>query len=102
MPIYDYICARCDHSFELRKSWSDDRAADCPKCAAPAKRNFAPPAIIFKGGGFYTTDYARRDSAARSKPASNSKSPSDKADGGGDKAKSADSAKSSDKAQKSK
>ena len=58
MPIYQYKCEKCEHEFELRKSFSDDsNHVTCPQCGEHAERIFVPPAIIFKGSGFYVTDY---------------------------------------------
>ena len=58
MPIYQYKCEKCDKEFELKKSFDDDsNHVTCPKCGKSAKRVFIPPAIIFKGSGFYVTDY---------------------------------------------
>ena len=56
MPVYDYVCSSCDYRFELRKSWSEDTSANCIKCGAVAIKQFASPAIVYKGSGFYTTD----------------------------------------------
>ena len=60
MPIYQYKCESCDHDFELKKSFKDDsNHVHCPECGEHAGRVFVPPAIIFKGSGFYVTDYKK-------------------------------------------
>jgi putative FmdB family regulatory protein len=56
MPIYEYMCPKCNLRFELRQSFSAESVASCPKCQNGARRLFAPVPIIFKGPGFYTTD----------------------------------------------
>ncbi|HIE16563.1 MAG TPA: zinc ribbon domain-containing protein [Dehalococcoidia bacterium] len=56
MPIYQYLCPRCNLKFELRQSFSDESMAACPECQNGARRLFSPVPIIFKGPGFYTTD----------------------------------------------
>ena len=59
MPRYDYHCKTCDHQFELRQSFDSDPVADCVKCGAPSNRKFHAPPVIFKGSGWYVTDYGR-------------------------------------------
>jgi putative FmdB family regulatory protein len=64
MPTYDYVCKKCGHSFEYFQSMNDDKLTDCPleECEGNVKRLLGTGAgIIFKGGGFYQTDY-RSDS----------------------------------------
>lgn len=58
MPTYEYACTKCGHRFEVFHSISDDTPRRCPKCRAKAKRVPAGGAgILFKGSGFYITDY---------------------------------------------
>lgn len=58
MPTYEYKCEKCGDKFELFQSMKDEPADKCPKCGGPAKRQVASGAgIIFKGKGFYQTDY---------------------------------------------
>lgn len=63
MPTYDYVCDACGHKFEERQSFTAPLLTDCPKCgAAKLRRLFGTgAAILFKGTGFYETDY-RSDS----------------------------------------
>ena len=64
MPTYDYECQTCGHQFEARQSMKDPHLTDCPKeeCPGPVKRRLGLGAgFIFKGSGFYITDY-RSDS----------------------------------------
>ena len=68
MPVYDYDCLRCGNSFEVMKGWNDDLAAQCAKCGANARKRFATPTIIYKGSGFYTTDYKNGSSSNGAKP----------------------------------
>ena len=60
MPIYDYQCAACGHRFELRQGFDADPVEVCPQCQGQARRRFHSVAVIYKGSGFYTTDYARK------------------------------------------
>jgi putative FmdB family regulatory protein len=59
MPVYDYECGKCAHKFEMRRSLSEGASATCPKCHSEAERVFAPVPIVFKGAGFYVTDYRK-------------------------------------------
>lgn len=87
MPTYDYECTKCGHQFEARQSMKDPHLTDCPQagCAGPVKRRIGAGAgFIFKGSGFYITDYrsdsykaaAKQDSQAGSSSSSSSGSSS--------------------------
>jgi len=81
MPTYDYKCKKCGYTFEEFQSMTAERLVTCPSCGQPAlKRLMAAGAgMIFRGSGFYQTDYKRRTPASKepgSKPEStSSKSP---------------------------
>lgn len=60
MPIYQYRCPS-GHEFELRQGFDASAELECLRCGAPARRRISSPAVIYKGSGFYTTDYARRN-----------------------------------------
>ena len=61
MPTYQYECSRCGYSFERFQKITDPPAKRCPKCRCGVKRVPASGAgIIFKGSGFYQTDYRSR------------------------------------------
>ena len=59
MPTYDYVCDGCGHAFELFQSMTENAKKTCPKCKKPKLRRLigAGGAIVFKGSGFYKTDY---------------------------------------------
>lgn len=62
MPTYEYECEKCGHRFELFQSMSDKPRKRCPKCRGKVRRLIGTGAgMIFKGTGFYQTDY-RSDS----------------------------------------
>jgi len=62
MPTYEYECPKCGCRFEKLESITAKPKAKCPECGARCKRLIsAGTGIIFKGSGFYTTDY-RSDS----------------------------------------
>src|SRR5205807_3680952 len=88
MPTYEYSCAKCDQTFEAFQSMRDKPFRECPKelCRLPrwghgkVKRLLGAGAgLIFKGSGFYTTDYrsssykeaAKKEAPAADKPATN-------------------------------
>ena len=92
MPTYDYVCDGCGHAFELFQSMTDSVKKTCPKCKKKKLRRLigAGGAIVFKGSGFYKTDYrsesykkgAAADSGGKSEGGSK-QSDSGKSDGGG-------------------
>jgi putative FmdB family regulatory protein len=73
MPTYDYQCDACDHKFELFQSIKDSPKKKCPECGKPKLRRLfgTGAAIMFKGSGFYTTDY-RSDSYQKAAKADSS------------------------------
>lgn len=79
MPIYGYRCGSCGHEFEILQRMSDPPLKTCPKCAGQLSKMVYAAGVIYKGSGYYNTDY---------------KSTSRGSDKGSDKADS----KSSDKA----
>jgi putative FmdB family regulatory protein len=63
MPTYEYECRSCKHRFEEFQSITDEPLEKCPKCGKKVRRLFGGGmGIIFKGSGFYTTDYKRSSS----------------------------------------
>ncbi|MGQ0553466.1 MAG: FmdB family zinc ribbon protein [Planctomycetota bacterium] len=104
MPTYDYVCTKCGHAFEAFQSMSEALLKICPSCKRRSlKRLIGTGAgIIFKGSGFYETDYKRagekqpsetkpggnkdpdskhsgnKESSAKDKPAASKESPSSK------------------------
>ncbi|MFT4592477.1 MAG: putative FmdB family regulatory protein [Phycisphaerales bacterium] len=59
MPTYDYQCQNCNHEFELFQQMSDPVKKKCPECATLKLKRLigAGSGIMFKGSGFYETDY---------------------------------------------
>jgi len=59
MPTYDYECDSCEHSFELFQSITEPVKRKCPRCGRKSLRRLfgTGAAILFKGSGFYQTDY---------------------------------------------
>lgn len=57
MPIYGYRCTNCGHEIEVLQKVSDEPLKICPKCQGKLTKMFYPAGVIFKGSGFYSTDY---------------------------------------------
>ena len=66
MPTYDYQCQKCGLEFEAFHSMSVKPLKKCEKCGGPVKRLVSGgTGLIFKGSGFYITDYARKNSSGQ-------------------------------------
>ncbi|MGD8778892.1 MAG: zinc ribbon domain-containing protein [Ignavibacteria bacterium] len=60
MPTYDYVCTNCGYQFEEFQKMSDDPLTECPVCKGKLKRLIGTGlSPIFKGSGFYETDYKK-------------------------------------------
>ena len=59
MPRYDYRCMECITEFELVQKFSEAGSGECPSCGGAGQRVFHAVPVIYKGSGFYTTDYGR-------------------------------------------
>ena len=57
MPIYEYRCQKCAHEYEKREGFDAPAQQRCPKCRGKALRVLQAAPIVFKGSGFYQTDY---------------------------------------------
>lgn len=82
MPTYDYKCLECDIQFERFQGITAPVLEECPECGGKVKRLIGAGAgLIFKGSGFYTTDYRSegyKESAKKDKSPSSDKSKTDK------------------------
>ena len=79
MPTYDYQCETCGHRFEQFQSISEAPIKTCPECGGTVNRLIgAGAALIFKGSGFYATDYRKsRPSCGRDRPCCGRETPCD-------------------------
>ncbi len=63
MPTYDYECRDCPHTFEKLQAITARPLRKCPECGGKVRRLIGTGAgVIFKGSGFYETDYKRKGS----------------------------------------
>ena len=91
MPTYEYTCRDCGHTFDIVQSMWDDALTMCPECGGSLRKVFAPPAISFKGSGFYATDHGKKSKVSSSsgekgvKGEKAEKGSSEKKDGGSDR-----------------
>ena len=66
MPTYEYQCTSCGHAFEKFQNMTDEPLSVCPQCGKKIKRIIgAGMGVIFKGKGFYATDYKRNNPAGK-------------------------------------
>lgn len=74
MPTYQYRCKNCRHEFEEFQSMSDDPITVCPKCGGETHRVISGgTGLIFKGSGFYITDYKRKGESSKDSSGSGDK-----------------------------
>ena len=71
MPTYEYVCTKCGHEMEAFQSMKDEPLKQCPACKkAGLKRKVGGGAgLIFKGSGFYITDYKKKSGTPDAQPA---------------------------------
>ncbi len=66
MPTYEYECKKCGHLFERFQSMMEDPVKVCPECGGKVKRLISSGAgLIFKGSGFYITDYKKASTSVQ-------------------------------------
>jgi putative FmdB family regulatory protein len=81
MPTYEYKCQACGYTFEKFQNMKDKPVTKCPRCNDTVQRLISGGAgLIFKGSGFYTTDYSRKASptCGRDRPCCGRDIPCDK------------------------
>ncbi|MBK9229120.1 MAG: zinc ribbon domain-containing protein [Ignavibacteria bacterium] len=66
MPTYEYKCNNCGHTFDVLQSMKEEKLKKCPECGEDTLQRLigSGAGLIFKGSGFYLTDYAKKDSGA--------------------------------------
>jgi len=80
MPIYEYACKSCGHTFDILQKITDDRLSVCPECNQPELKKLpSAPSFRLKGDGWYETDFKKNN---RRNLAESSAGESDKGKGG--------------------
>lgn len=71
MPTYEYVCNACNYHFEEFQSITAPPLTECPECRGAVRRLISPGnGLIFKGSGFYITDYKNSGGDSEKKPES--------------------------------
>jgi len=65
MPLYEYKCSSCASVFEVIQKVDAPALKKCLKCGAPVHKIISPPALQFKGSGWYVTDYAQKEKKSK-------------------------------------
>ena len=79
MPVYEYHCQSCGKRLEKIQKFSDPPLTQCEVCGGPLKKVLSAPALIFKGTGWYVTDYAGKKQEKEKSAASEDQSSKEKA-----------------------
>ena len=88
MPVFDFRCSACDRVFEFSRPFGSDEKPACPACGSKkTEKMIAPPAVHFKGSGWYKTDSrakpatpAKKEEKTKEKPAEAAEKPAPKKD----------------------
>ncbi|MFQ6113449.1 MAG: FmdB family zinc ribbon protein [bacterium] len=79
MPTYEYLCDDCEYQFEEFQSITADPLENCPKCGGRVRRLISTGnGLIFKGSGFYITDYKKSNQVSGEKSVKEDKKSSEK------------------------
>lgn len=77
MPLYEYECVKCHRRTEKIEHFAGPHLRKCPHCGGKVEQVLAPPAIQFKGSGWYVTDYAgKKSSGSEAAPSAGTESSS--------------------------
>jgi len=66
MPMYEYQCEKCGHTFEVRQKFSDAPVEHCPQCRGSVQKLISQGGFQLKGGGWYQQGYADKAPACPS------------------------------------
>ncbi|MDP6576086.1 MAG: hypothetical protein QF755_06395 [Candidatus Peribacteraceae bacterium] len=80
MPRYDFQCKECSYTFESELPFGSDESPPCSECEGETDRLIAPPAIHFKGAGFYNSDNRKPEPSKKSKDSTSEKTKETKDD----------------------
>jgi len=83
VPRYDYKCTSCSQEFELVQTFAEAGSGVCPLCSGKGQRVYHAVPVIYKGSGFYTTDYGRPKPPSENGPTDSKDSKDAKSDSSG-------------------
>ena len=66
MPMYEYCCSECQHTFEVRQKFSDQPVEQCPRCGGAVKKLISRSGFALKGGGWFEQSYCSSASKSSS------------------------------------
>jgi len=87
VPIYEYACQSCNNQFEVKQGFNDAPISTCSKCGGAVNKLISAPAIMFKGTGWYVTDYSDKlkppaaEAESKEKPANGKQEAKEKKEG---------------------
>lgn len=83
MPVYEYKCDACGYQFEVQQKFSDPLIDTCVRCGKGVRKLISAPGIMFKGSGWYVTDYSNKlkDHSQAKQPETQAKEAKDKPSG---------------------
>ncbi|MBE7438715.1 MAG: zinc ribbon domain-containing protein [Spirochaetales bacterium] len=97
MPTYTYHCPACDRNFDVFQSMKDEPLRSCDVCGAAVQRMIGAGAgIVFKGSGFYVTDYRKSEPSSTTNAAAEKSGPAPSSSSGTEKATAAPASGKSD------
>lgn len=74
MPIYEYVCEKCNNHLEFIQKITEEPLTTCPDCDGDLKKMISNTSFVLKGTGWYVTDYASgKNSAEKTSPAQKQK-----------------------------
>ena len=77
LPVYEYECEKCKKRFELLQKMADPPLAECPDCKGRTHKIISSPSgLLFKGSGWYVTDYGRKNKSGADSKGNEAPSPS--------------------------
>lgn len=68
MPIYEYRCGKCGYTFEVMQKVNDPPMTTCTKCSGPTNKVISSSGLVFKGSGWYVTDYSSKGKREEKSP----------------------------------
>lgn len=71
MPIYEYVCKKCNNHLEIMQKITEEPLTTCPACEGQLRKMISNTSFVLKGTGWYVTDYASNKNSSSKAPAAN-------------------------------